>query len=170
MGMSGTFLFGTITETIDVMKKENAKFGFEVDQLKDNCGRLKSTTKGVFYEVGKLQQDSKELEESLLQFEDLRKDLEGVLGQNKAIAEMVTDINTSMDNMKEIIAENERASLRCIYYQVSTMDREDGLSEKEYQRFMGQLEIKTRKYFKACGTFDEISGEDDIIDLQEFEE
>ena len=72
MGMTGSYLFGTISETIGVMKKENDKMGFNISQLSDVRKQLKSTTKGIFYEVGKLQQDSKELDDSLKQFDELR--------------------------------------------------------------------------------------------------
>merc|ERR1712013_687131 len=163
------YLFGTITETIGVMKRENDKFGYEIDQLRDTRNDLKSTTKGIFYEVGKLQQDSKELDESLQQFDQLRKDLAEIAEKNEGIGYLVDDINGQMDAMTEVISNNERASLLSIYYEVSTRDREEGLSESEYDRFLGRLNLKTKKYFEECGTFHDIAGDDDIIDLREFE-
>ena len=65
VGMIGTYLYGTIQETIAVMAKENDKFAFNIDQLAGVRSELKTVTKGVFFEVAKLQQDSKELDESL---------------------------------------------------------------------------------------------------------
>ena len=90
--------------------------------------------------------------------------------KNEGIGYLVDDINAQMDNMTQVISSNERASLLSIYYEVSTRDREEGLSVSEYDRFLGRLNLKTKRYFEECGTFHDIAGEDNVIDLREFEE
>merc|ERR1712228_355986 len=82
---------------------------------------------------------------------------------------MMDDVNKQYDDLVTLIGNNERAQLLSIYYEVSTKDREDGLSENEYQRFLGRLNEKTRQVFFRQGSFDVLSGEDDIMQLEEFE-
>ena len=60
--------------------------------------------------------------------------------------------------------------LHVIYYEVCIRDGEAGLSKEEYNRFLGRLNRNTKQIFKEEGTFEEIAGEDHIIDLVEFEE
>ena len=147
----------------------NEKFDYNIDQLKSARTDLKQHTKGVFFEVKKLGRDAEELDVTLKQYDDLRRDLESIGAQNEEVNKLVDDVNNAFDGMVELISNNERASLLSIYYHVCLRDQEAGLSEQEYERFLGSLNRKTKLLFKAEGSFADIAGEDNIIDLQEFE-
>jgi len=169
LGMWATYLTGTFEEFTEKMKKENGKFEYNIDQLTSTRGELKQHTKGVFFEVKKLGRDAKELDVTLQQYDELRKDLESLGAQNAEVNKLVDDVNNAFDGMVEVISNNERASLLSIYYEVSCRDDEKGLSSEEYNRFLGRLNQKTKQLFEDEGSFKELAGEDDIIDLQEFE-
>merc|ERR1712048_485465 len=124
---------------------------------------------GIFFSVGKLSKNAKDLEKSLSEFDELRKDLRKICGSNEELNAMMNEMNQQYEDMVNLIANNRRAQLRSIYYEVSTLDREAGLSKTEYDKFLARLDTTTRAYFKKQGSFDLLSGDDDVMDLQEFE-
>lgn len=148
----------------------NGKFEYNIDQMKSSRLELKRHAKGVYFEVTKLKQDAKELDVTLQQYDDLRKDLESIAEQNEEVNQLVDDVNGVFDGMVDVISSNERASLLSIYYEVCIRDGEAGLSKGEYNRFLGRLNHNTKEIFKEEGSFESIAGEDNIIDLVEFEE
>lgn len=148
----------------------NGKFEYNIDNLKSSRVDLKRHAKGVYFEVTKLRQDAKELDVTLQQYDSLRKDLESIAEQNEDVAKLVDDVNNCFDGMVDVISNNERASLFSIYYEVCTRDGEAGLSKEEYKRFLGRLNDNTKQLFKDEGSFEAIAGEDNIIDLMEFED
>ena len=63
-----------------------------------------------------------------------------------------------------------RAGILSAYYDAALKDDEEGMSEREYKRFLAKLDKKTRDVFKSFGSFEEVSGSDGLIDLNEFQQ
>ena len=169
IGMVGTYLWGSVEDAIDYFKQENDKYHTNLEDLKGIRSNLRDETKGVFFAVGKLSKNAKDLERHLEEFDELRRELSEICESNEELNEMMDAVNKQYEDLVNLIGNNERAQLLSIYYEVSTKDREDGLSAWEYERFLGRLNGRTREYFEKQGSFDVLSGDDDIMDLQEFE-
>eukprot|EP00483_Globobulimina_turgida_P002958 UN02963 len=73
------------------------------------------------------------------------------------------------DSMKKTILANTRAGILSAYYDAALKDDEEGMNDREYRKFLAHLDKKTRAIFKSFGSFDAISGADQLIDLNEFQ-
>eukprot|EP01084_Bolivina_argentea_P213105 362062_1 len=133
---------------------------------------LKKDVRKINDSVDSLKQNTDELNETMKQFDDLKNELAkhcGDDGDMKEISDTVEDLNSSYSTMQTIILNNEKASLLPIYYKVELKDDTKGLSQTEYTQFLARISKEQRKRFKEFGTFEEISGDDGVIDLHEFQ-
>eukprot|EP01084_Bolivina_argentea_P013503 25362_1 len=170
IGMMGVYVWGTVEDCIDWFKDQNNKFENNLDILRSTRGKIKSIAKDVFKDVKTLQTHSKELTKHLSAFEELRNSLEAICGDNQRLEAMLDEINDQYKDLVHVISQNERASLLSIYYEVSILDRDEGLSKKEYKKFLGRLNNKTKALFLEEGDFDALDLDDSgTLDLEEFE-
>eukprot|EP01084_Bolivina_argentea_P152052 265299_1 len=170
IGMVGTYLWGSVEDAIDFFKKQNEKFEFNVKDLQKIRMEVREETKQLFFGVGKLNRTAKNLDSTIGEFDSLRQELGKVCGKNKKLNDMLDEINGQYNDLVSIIGANERAQLFSIYYEVSTKDKQQGLSQMEYERFLGRLNQSTKDFFEEQGTFHQLAGDDAIIDLTEFEQ
>ena len=170
VGMLGVYIWGTVEDCVDWFRAQNDKFESNIDHLKETRTEVKRIAKDVFDDVKKLQDHSKELSKHLGAFEELRNSLEEICGENQKLEEMLDEINDQYKDLVTVISQNERASLLSIYYEVSILDRDEGLSRREYEKFLGRLNNKTKQLFKQVGDFDELDEDDSgVLELDEFE-
>ena len=170
IGMIGVYLWGTVEDCVDWFKQQNNKFETNIDSLKETRVKVKEIAKNVFTDVKKLQGHSKELSKHLGAFEELRSSLEEICGDNQKLSDMLDEINNQYNDLVTVISQNERASLLSIYYEVSILDRDEGLSKREYTKFLGRLNNKTKQLFKEEGEFEELDlDHSGNLELDEFE-
>merc|ERR1712228_856883 len=170
IGMLGVYLWGTVEDAVDWFKEQNNKFEANIDDLREARNKIKDIAKNVFVDVRKLQKHSKELTKHLGAFEELRASLQEICDDNQKLEEMLDEINEQYADLVTVISENERASLLSIFYEVSTMDREEGLTKREYRKFLGRLNKKTRELFIKNGDFDALDVDGSgRLELPEFE-
>merc|ERR1712013_336447 len=86
------------------------------------------------------------------------------------VSEQINDVNEMYSSMKNTILSNTRAGIFSAYYNAALMDESEGMSEREYRRFLARLDKKTRGIFQSFGSFESIAGEDELIDLNEFQQ
>lgn len=73
------------------------------------------------------------------------------------------------NEMNDVAKESCKALLYTKYYHLEMKnDGEKGLNEKEYDRLINSLTNDQRKRFLRLGSFDQLAGDDGIIDLKEF--
>ena len=97
--------------------------------------------------------------------------MQEICDDNQKLENMLDEINEQYADLVTVISENERASLLSIFYEVSTMDREEGLTQREYQKFLGRLNKKTRELFIKNGDFDALDVDGSgRLELPEFEQ
>merc|ERR1712003_206992 len=106
---------------------------------------------------------------TLSQYDELKESLKDICGDNQHLNDLINDVNDMYSSMKNTILSNTRAGILSSYYTAALKDDEEGMSKKEYRRFLSGLDKKTREIFKGFGTFEEIAGEDQLIDLDEFQ-
>lgn len=172
LGAYGVYKYGALQEYLDRFEEENKKYAAELDQLKETTQTLKKDVRGITQSVDGLKSNADELNSTMGQFDEIRQNLASLCsddGDMKELSEMVDGLNNGFVEMQNVILNNKKAALLAAYYKVSTRDDEAGLSEKEYTRFLAKLTIEQRQKFKDHGTFQEIAGDDNIIDLAEFQ-
>lgn len=165
----GTFKFGVIMDQINRFKEENNKYESELGVLRATKDKLAGEVEGLQSTVNELQQDASELENQLDQFEELRKQLEDIAADNEELNRMLEDTNNMFNDMRETVLQNERAHLLNFFYECALKDGDEGMSKREYRRFLGRLSQKQREKFEEQGTFEELAGDDNQIDLREFQ-
>merc|ERR1712228_172527 len=170
MAALGVYKWGTVEEQIELFKGENDKYAAEIDELR-------STKEQLAGEVGKLQEttssmsgDVDNLKATLSQYDELKDSLKEICGDNQHLNDLINDVNDMYNSMKNTILSNTRAGILSAYYDAALKDDEEGMSPREYKRFLSRLDKKTRSIFKDFGTFEEIAGADGLIDLNEFQQ
>merc|ERR1711933_208847 len=119
--------------------------------------------------VHDLEHDAKELDEETKEFEGLVEELRNIAGDNQDILALLDNTNKIFNDMRTVVLENERAHLLSTFYECAFRDDDNRMDEEEYKRFLGRLSKQQRKKFRDLGTFKELAGDDDHIDLQEFQ-
>jgi septal ring factor EnvC (AmiA/AmiB activator) len=165
----GVWKWGTVEEQIDGLKRENAEYEFEIERLKKTKKELNENVSELSTGTQQLQRNVKALEETLSQYDDLKEELQNVVGSSQEVSDLVKSVNAMYDGMKDTILQSERASILSAYYDAALRDRDRGMDKSEYTRFLNKLENKTRNMFKARFSFEKIAGDDGTIDLNEFQ-
>eukprot|EP01084_Bolivina_argentea_P319292 553804_1 len=165
----GVYKWGTVEEQIELFKEENSKYEHEIDELRQSREQLSGEVSKLQETTHSLERDVDNLKETLSQYDELKNSLSEICGDNQELNDLINDVNDMYTNMKNTILSNTRAGILSAYYDAALRDDEEGMSQKEYKRFLARLDKNTRGVFKSFGSFDVISGDDDIIDLDEFQ-
>merc|ERR1711971_518244 len=117
-----------------------------------------------------MSRDVDNLEATLSQYDELKDSLKEICGDNQHLNDLINDVNDMYNSMKNTILSNTRAGILSAYYDAALKDDKEGMSPREYKRFLSGLDKKTREVFKGFGSFEQIAGADGLIDLAEFQQ
>jgi len=120
--------------------------------------------------VSDMQKDASLLDEQTKQFEPLLNELKLIAKDNEDVNSMLDQTNSIFKDMRNSILQNERAHLLSTFYECAFRDDDSKMNKGEYRRFLGRLSQNQRKKFEDLGTFEELAGEDQQLDLGEFQE
>eukprot|EP01083_Nonionella_stella_P039007 106076_1 len=165
----GVYKWGTVEEQIELFKEENNKYEQEIDELRQTKSQLAGEVKQLQQTTESLNRDVDNLKATLSQYDELKESLSEICGDNQQLNDLINDVNDMYDSMKKTILSNTRAGILSAYYDAALKDDEEGMSEREYKRFLARLDKKTRAIFKTFGSFEQIAGTDGLIDLHEFQ-
>eukprot|EP00486_Rosalina_sp_Unknown_P000772 CAMPEP_0201564864 /NCGR_PEP_ID=MMETSP0190_2-20130828/3513_1 /ASSEMBLY_ACC=CAM_ASM_000263 /TAXON_ID=37353 /ORGANISM="Rosalina sp." /LENGTH=277 /DNA_ID=CAMNT_0047981617 /DNA_START=27 /DNA_END=860 /DNA_ORIENTATION=+ len=166
----GVYKWGTVEEQIEIFKQENNKYEQEIDELRSTKEQLSTEVTKLQETTNALNRDVDNLKSTLSQYDELKESLTEICGDNQELNDLINDVNSMYTNMKNTILSNTRAGILSAYYDCALKDDEEGMSKREYQRFIARLDKKTRAIFKSFGDFDRIAGDDNLIDLNEFQQ
>jgi len=166
----GVYKWGTVEEQIEIFKSENNKYETEIDELRGTKEQLTTEVSKLKETTNALNRDVDNLKSTLSQYDELKESLQEICGDNKELNSLINDVNSMYTNMKNTILSNTRAGILSAYYDAALKDDEEGMSEREYKRFLARLDKKTRSIFKSFGSFESIAGDDRLIDLNEFQQ
>merc|ERR1712013_580806 len=166
----GVYKWGTVSEQIELFKEENHKYETEIDALRSTREGLSAQVSKLEETTNAMQRDVDTLKDTLGQYDELKNSLQEICGDNQQISELINDVNEMYSSMKNTILSNTRAGILSAYYNAALMDESEGMSEREYRRFLARLDKKTRGIFQSFGSFESIAGEDELIDLNEFQQ
>mmetsp|Transcript_10246 Transcript_10246/g.15514 ORF Transcript_10246/g.15514 Transcript_10246/m.15514 type:complete len:283 (+) Transcript_10246:110-958(+) len=165
----GVYKWGTVEEQIDVFKEQNEQFQAGIDELKETKDQLKGEVAKLSETTKQLNRDVDSLKQTLGQYDELKNSLQLICGDNQKLNDMINDINNMYGNMKETIIANTRAGILSAYYDAAFRDDDEGMTRKEWKRFLAKLDNKTGELFSNYGSFESIAGDDDVIDKMEFQ-
>merc|ERR1712129_477726 len=153
-----------------VIKEENAKYEHEIGELTSTRKKLGSEVTELQTTVSDLEHDAQELDKETQEFEGLVEELRNIAGDNEDILALLDNTNKIFNDMRKVVLENERAHLLSTFYECAFRDDDNRMDEEEYRRFLGRLSKRQREKFKKLGDFKSLAGDDDHIDLQEFQD
>jgi len=165
----GIYKWGTVEEQIEMFKEENNKYQEEIDRLKSTREQLTGEVEKLEETTNGLKRDVDTLKGTLGQYDELKNSLQEICGDNEELNNLINDVNGMYDSMKSTILSNTRAGILSAYYTAALKDDDEGMTKKEYRRFLSGLDKKTREVFKGFGTFEDLAGDDNILDLGEFQ-
>ena len=165
----GVYKWGTVEEQIEIFKQENNKYEQEIDELRSTKEQLSGEVSKLQETTHALNRDVDNLKSTLSQYDELKESLQEICGDNQELNDLINDVNSMYSNMKNTILSNTRAGILSAYYDAALRDDEEGMSKSEYKRFLARLDKKTRSIFKSFG-IESIAGDDNIIDLNEFQQ
>merc|ERR1712154_24577 len=169
LGAWAVYKYGVIQDQIDRLKEENAKYEQEIGELTSTRKRLGNEVNELQTTVHDLEHDAKELDEETKEFEGLVEELRNIAGDNEDILALLDNTNKIFNDMRKVVLENERAHLLSTFYECAFRDDDNRMDENEYKRFLGRLSKRQREKFKDLGSFKDLAGDDNHIDLQEFQ-
>jgi len=132
-----------------------SKLGNAVEQLAGISTQLHEIQGSYEANVGKF----RALDQKLRQLGD---DSVAGMGKLKKMSQYVCDA------LQRELLQHEREILNKCEESVEFKDKSEGLSQEEYDRFIAVLPEQYRQRFKALGSFQEVSGNDNTLDVDEF--
>ena len=136
---------------IDRFKFENDKYKSQIMRLNGTKHRIQGEVSQISKKVSKLKKNVDILKNDLKKYDQLRRDLEGIAGDNEDLNRMVEQLNGMYTGMKSAVVQNQRSLILEIFYEVQFKDKSDGLSKREYKRFKARLDVETRERFEKFG-------------------
>jgi len=171
LGTWTVYKYGSVSEHIDRLKHENEQYEGELKELSQTRVELGNEVSKLRAEVEHLQGDANELAKQAEEFNDLRKELEKIAGDNQDLFDVINKTNSIFDDMRQTVLENERAYLlNCFYTAAFSRDDDGKMNSQEYKKFLARLLPEQRKKFEDLGSFEQLAGEDQLIDLDEFQQ
>ena len=164
-----TYKYGTIDMYIKQLKSQTKEFSDSLTELKDTKIAVTDKVAGIQDSVSGLQKNCEALEDQMEQFEQLQEDLQQICKDQENMVQMIDSLNAITQDMQDLSMRNLEAQLYNAYYDVQFKDDDEGLSSREYTRFLNTLDKKTRKMFTQMGTFSKVDlNNDGVLCIGEF--
>lgn len=140
-----------------------------MDLLKDSRERLTDENDKLDVSVNKLKGDADQYEKDVESVSVHIGEMEKLLTDGQDMIDVIRDTNDVFDSIRSIISRCEQAHLWSAYLKCAFKDDDDRMSEEEFKNFLGRLTQQRRNHFAKLGSFQVLAGDDDQIELAEFE-
>ena len=157
VGINGIYSWSKVKDCVNWLKQQNDEYKSNIKALADRKAELKRNISALHVNVSKLKKNSGDLQRNLDKFKTLRDELQALCEKDDTFEHLLNEINSQCDDLQTTIDRNERAELMAIYFDISLKDEDcgkDGLSRKEYTRFLSRVNSETRMNFGRFGDFD----------------
>merc|ERR1719471_2215909 len=124
------------------------KYEQEIDELRGTKKQLAAEVTKLQETTQSMSRDVDNLKATLSQYDELKNSLQEICGDNQHLNDLINDVNEMYSSMKNTILSNTRAGILSAYYDAALKDDEEGMSPKEYRRFLVKLDKKTRSVFE----------------------
>merc|ERR1719433_308181 len=147
------------------MKSENALLSSTVSKLSKKQEELAAVN-------ADLMETSQQYRANIRRFQEIDEKLKTLGDDNIAGLENLREMSKNvMGSLKKEMIQHQRDILRTTQQAFEFGDDNEGMNKEEYERFLGALPPEFRERFESMGqTFEDIAGDDGVIDLDEFTE
>jgi len=162
-------LLMALKEQVENFMKLNVKFKQENTAVLKDVNRLQFASTQLRTMEDTLRQSTEKQKQNLHVLTQLNQNLTAVGGVNSDSMRKIQDMSkTVVSKWKEQMIKHERGMLFAVYEQMEFKDNQSGLDENEYKEFFQLIPPKYQERFKKLGTFKELAGDDNVLDLDEF--
>lgn len=154
-----------LAATSEALEKQNT-------HLKENGIKLKEANEKLSDTVGNMGAEVDELNDSLIKFDDLRTNIESMAEQQGLESmDLMDSIKSTYSQMDELVKQNEIVMLNQLAADVEFMDSGEGISPREFKRFVARLPRRYKSLLKEKNlTFEDFdpdnNGNIDVSELQ----
>ena len=113
---------------INALKEENGKLHVSIDELKNLNNSLRTEI-----------EDFRKLKENLARF---------AKEQNEDFHKVLENINDNYERINNLLYENERVLMMKVAQDVEFMDDKEGMSKREYQRFVDRIPLRLQSKYQ----------------------
>jgi len=149
----------TFDEQNEQLRELQAKLEQESAQLKEETQAIRAQNEKLTGTVESMSVKHDELTEGLKAFDELRGHLNSMAEeQGEQMQDLISRTGDTFDKMDNLMKDNEQVLLHQIAADVELIDDEQGLSEREFKRFVARLPKRYKALVKNKGisfqTFD----------------
>lgn len=179
LGAQQVFTLRNLAAEVDRFAKENEKLEETADRLTIEVNTLQNTKDKLEGQVDKLENTvtdlkhvSDGLQSELDGFEKLKVNFEKFASETgHDITKVLDNANKIYDKMHNNTVQNERALLGKIAQDLEFMDKDVGMSRDEFLKFIERIPENLKKKYREMGkTFEDIAGDDAVVDFTEVQQ
>eukprot|EP01083_Nonionella_stella_P012836 36244_1 len=170
IAMYAVYKWGHVDEYVQFYEHQNTQFSKHTGTLKETQVKLKKEVDQMQQHVHNLKNETMELEQCIVSFEELHDALKEVVGEDEQVLRLIDQLNQQYSDMKILFNHKEKAELLLGYYRVQFGGQLKGkFDANDYQRFLGRLNHTTRNLYEAFGGFGALDvNKDGNVDPNEF--
>merc|ERR1711879_429445 len=161
-----------LKEQLNKLTKNNADFKIQNSRLSTTVSKLSKKQEELAAVNADLMETSQQYRANIRRFQEIDEKLKTLGDDNIAGLENLREMSKNvMGSLKKEMFQHQRDILRTTQQAFEFGDDNEGMNKEEYERFLGALPPEFRERFESMGqTFEDIAGDDGIIDLDEFTE
>lgn len=170
-----------LEQEVEKLKAENEKLSvenktFEVnkDKFARNNNKLKQQVASLHKTVGTLDDKADSLRTNLGKFEDLRKKIKTMADEEGVdLGQFLSMTNNLFDDVEKMTRQNQRIALFKVFHDLEFMDRSEGMSKAEFDRFIASIPPRYREaYLKLdpVPTFDNLKDSHGCVHYTQMEQ
>jgi len=159
-----------LKEEVDKMDKLNQSFRAENAQLRQEVDKLSRARENLTNVEIKLKESNAKLKENLEKFRELDKNLKQLSGSNiQGLEKLQSSCEAVMNRWKESLIKHEKTLLNKVFDEFEMSDNKPDMSKEEFDQFIKALPPSYQDRWKKMNTtFEELAGEDNIMQYDEF--
>jgi len=159
-----------LKEQLNKFAKQNAEMKAENGLLSSTVSKLGKKQEELVAVNADLMETSQQYKANIRKFQEIDEKLKTLGDDNIAGLENLREMSKNvMGSLKKELIQHQRDILRTTHEAFEFGDDNEGMNKEEYERFLKALPPDFRERFESMGrTFEDIAGEDGVIDLDEF--
>lgn len=174
MSLYGANHFRTLLglkEEVDKLHKMNQNFRQENAQLTQEVDKLQKARVQLNGVETSLKQNNEKLKADLKKFQELDKHLKSLSGSSiEGLEKLTKSTDTIMKKWKESLITHERSILNKVFDEFAFAKNKESVSKNEFMQFIQALPEEYQQRYNQLGqTFEQIAGDDNQMDYDEFD-
>jgi len=166
----GVYKWGVVEGQIRNLRKENQIFSKSNMELENTGKQLTAQVDRLKKSIPILRKSIEDLDAHAHEFDDLKKQLIEIAGDNEHMHQMIDNLNEIFNDLQRVTLENEKAALYDVFYDVELRHKNRGLNADDYDQFLARLPTIQREKFEKVGDFKSYADKNGILQIREFQQ